>query len=54
MTITPDGFLTPRRIQPELPRMAVDPYSSDGDVSKVSYFFDIPASLKLSLYTAMT
>ena len=28
--------------------------SSDGDVSKVGYFFDIPASLKLSLYTVMT
>ena len=27
---------------------------SDGDVSKVGYFFDIPASLKLSLYTVMT
>ena len=25
-----------------------------GDVSKVGYFFDIPASLKLSLYTIMT
>ena len=25
-----------------------------GDVSKVGYFFDIPASLKLSLYTVMT
>ena len=25
-----------------------------GDVVKVGYFYDIPASLKLSLYTAMT
>ena len=25
-----------------------------GDVLKVGYFFDIPASLKLSLYTVMT
>ena len=28
--------------------------SAVGDVSKVGYFFDIPASLKLSLYTVMT
>ena len=28
--------------------------NSIGDVSKVGYFFDIPASLKLSLYTVMT
>jgi len=34
--------------------MSVVPRSSDGDVSKVGYFFDIPASLKLSLYTATT
>ena len=34
--------------------MSVVPRSSDGDVSKVGYFFDIPASLKLSLYTVMT
>jgi len=34
--------------------MSVVPRSSDGDVSKVGYFFDIPASLKLNLYTATT
>ena len=33
--------------------MSVVPRSSDGDVSKVGYFFDIPASLKLSLYTIL-
>ena len=38
----------------ERPRTGVVPRSSDGDVSKVGYFFDIPASLKLSLYTATT
>ena len=27
---------------------------AQGDVLKVGYFFDIPASLKLSLYTVMT
>ena len=35
-------------------RKAVVPRSSDGDVSKVGYFFDIPTSLRLSLYTIMT
>ena len=34
--------------------MSVVQNESDGDVSKVGYFFDIPASLKLSLYTVMT
>lgn len=38
----------------ERPRTGVVRSSSDGDVSKVGYFFDIPASLKLSLYTATT
>ena len=34
------------------PWMSVVPYISDGDVSKVGYFFDIPAMFKIkSLYS---
>ena len=35
-------------------RTSVYAAQRQGDVSKVGYFFDIPASLKLSLYTIMT
>ena len=45
---------TPRINASAPPRTAVVPRSSDGDVSKVGYFFDLPASLRLSLYTIMT